>query len=87
MENEKPIKLQVDNQEYKFGVTEFTRWFCLLEAIEVIENKAMQLKENLNSSDSWINPIAINHYIDSRQPSMLKDVQYHEKLVPLEPYC
>lgn len=53
------------------GVGEFSRWMCLMEAVELITEKAEQLKVD---PYSMMKPVAIDDYIRDRYASMLHDV-------------
>lgn len=58
---------------------EFSRWMSLLEAIEVVDKKAKQMK--LPDTDkSWIKPIALQKYVDERTESMLFEITNEGKL-------
>ena len=59
-------------QNLGLSVNEFVRWGCLLEAIELIENKATLLKIDINKSSEWIKPVDLKKYIRERFNS-LKD--------------
>lgn len=52
---------------------EFSRWNCLLEAVDIIDQKAKEINHNNNN---WVKPIAIQKYIDERTPSMLHEIAY-----------
>jgi len=47
----------------------FTRWACLLEAMDVISEKCDAMKLSRDDT-SWIKPNAIGKYINDRFPSM-----------------
>ena len=50
---------------------ELVRWCCLVEALEVVDNK-----EDVNlDSDRWIKPLAFQKYIDERFHSMKHDLK------------
>lgn len=51
----------------------FARWVCLIEAFEFISEKARELNVDI---DKFIKPVAIEHYIEERFPSILHDVEY-----------
>ena len=52
---------------------EICRWFSLLEAVDIIDQKASQLGE-AGDNFNWVKPIAIQKYIDDRTESMLFEV-------------
>lgn len=56
--------------------TSFSRWVCLIEAFEIIFEKAAQLNLDI---ESFIKPVAIEHYINERFDSVLSDVTYELK--------
>jgi hypothetical protein len=58
-------------------LSEFSRWMCLIEAFEILNNKAQELK--IDVSD-LIKPLAIDDYIKERYPAMLHDVECEMKL-------
>lgn len=49
----------------------FARWACLVEALGFIQEKAEELKLDV---DNFLKPVAIEHYIEERYPAMLHDV-------------
>lgn len=57
----------------------YTRWLCLVEALDVITRTASRKKIDLNNND-WVKPIALQKYIDERYLSMLHDVKCEEAL-------
>lgn len=52
---------------------EICRWFSLLEAVDIIDQKASQLGQE-GDDINWVKPIAIQKYIDDRTESMLFEV-------------
>lgn len=74
-----------DGSIEEMSIEEFTRWMCLVEAFDFIEQKAKELKVD------WldmIKPLAIETYIhgnvaqgvDGRYLSMLHDVKCEHEL-------
>jgi len=51
----------------------FARWASLIEAFDLISEKANELNVDL---DKFLKPVAIEHYIEERFPSILHDVEY-----------
>ena len=49
---------------------EVCRWLSLIEAVDIIDQKALQLGAK-GDSINWVKPIAIQKYIDDRTESML----------------
>jgi len=56
---------------------EFARWGCLVEALTIIQEKATELGVEV---DKMIKPVAIEHYIEERYPSILHDVRVELEL-------
>jgi len=56
---------------------EFARWLCLIESIDLIEKKCEEMNVNM-SDDFWIQPIAMQKYMDSRFETMMDEVNHHE---------
>ena len=57
--------------------SEFARWLCLMESVDLIEQKCSEMKVNM-TDDFWIQPIALQKYMDSRFETMLDEVNHHE---------
>jgi hypothetical protein len=71
-ESTKKINVIIDNTTNEtMSLYEFTRWNCLLEAVDIIDQKAKQIN---NNTSNWVKPIAIQKYIDERTPSMLHEI-------------
>lgn len=67
----KETQIYVDSQHSEtMSVYELSRWHCLLESIEYIDQKVKQL----DFKGDWVKPIAIQKYIDERTPSMLHEI-------------
>ena len=62
------------NATYKLSEYEMARWFCLIEAVDVIDRKASQLGI-AGKTINWVKPIAIQKYIDERTEGMLFEIQ------------
>lgn len=54
----------------------YTRWLCLLEALDVISSKAEEDNIDLEKDQSWIKPGALQKYMDERYHAMLYDIEY-----------
>ena len=62
----------------KLKKIEYARWLCLIEAIDVVQKKADELKSDLINDDFWVKPLAFQKYIDQRLETMLLDVDREE---------
>lgn len=70
-------KIQKRDAHVKMNKCEFVRWLCLVESISLIEEKCADMKVRM-SDDFWIQPIAIQKYMDSRYETMLDEVNHNE---------
>jgi hypothetical protein len=72
------IDLRQKNGEiHEMKVEEFSRWMCLVEALDFIYKHAEEMKINL---EMIIGVNAIDHYIKERYESMLHDVKCEYRL-------
>ena len=62
------------NKQYHMSEYEICRWMSLIEAVDIIDQKANQLGAK-GSGINWVKPIAIQKYIDERTESMLFETQ------------
>jgi hypothetical protein len=62
---------------------EYARWLCLIEAIDLINTKALELNTDLNKDDFWLKPLAFQKYIESRLETMLLDIDREENNVDI----
>lgn len=69
------------NKEHIMDLETYTRWLCLVEALEFINQKAKNSKIDLDINDKWIKPLAIQKYIKQRYPSMFHDFKIEEYFV------
>lgn len=71
----------IDNKgtEHSLSLDEYTRWLCLMEALEHINRVAKNKKINLDENDNWIQPIQLNKYINERYPSLRHDISFLEE--------
>lgn len=62
------------DRSYDMSEYEICRWMCLIEAVDIIEQKFQQLGGKGNGVN-WVKPIAIQKYIDERTESMLFEIE------------
>ena len=62
------------------SVDTYTRWMCLVEAIQHINRQAEKSKINLDKDNKWIKPLSLQKYIKERFPSLKHDVKVEESL-------
>jgi hypothetical protein len=75
---DKQITIQTKNGNHKMSREGFIRWLCLIEIVEKTEEKAKELKINLDNYD-WVKPVDFKKYIRERFKSMEIDLEYEEK--------
>lgn len=76
-ETAKTIKIKIDpNRDEVMSLYEFSRWNCLLEAVDYIDQKAKQMK----FAGDWVKPIALQKYIDERTPGLLHEIAIQRDL-------
>lgn len=66
--------------EHVMTLETYTRWMCLMEAIDVIDRTAKIHNIDLDKRTDWVKPLAIQKYINERYPAMLHDVRVEEHL-------
>lgn len=80
--NQQTIEIVGNQKTYNFTKGEYARWLCLIEAIDLVERKAAELKQDINTDDSWVKPLAFQKYIEQRFETMILDVNREEGLQP-----
>lgn len=65
----------IEINEEKMSVYEMSRWFCLLDALDLITKKANALNLDLVKEHKWVKPIALQKYIEERINSVVVDVE------------
>ena len=68
--NKRPARVEMTKSE-------LARWMCLIESIDLIEKKCDEMNVNM-SENFWIQPIALQKYMESRFETMLDEVNHHE---------
>jgi hypothetical protein len=76
------INIQGSEKTHTMKKVEYARWLCLVEAIDLIERKASELKADLISDDFWVKPLAFQKYIEQRLETMVIDVDREEFNIP-----
>lgn len=75
MKDTKHITVNTSNGQEQMTIEHYSRWLCLLEAIDFIDKKCDEWGKNMDDVD-WVKPIAIQKYIDERFHSVKRDVEY-----------
>ena len=68
------------NKTHAMTIDTYTRWLCLAEALQLINQQAEKSKIDLEKNNSWIKPIALQKYIKQRFPAMNHDFKVEETL-------
>lgn len=68
------------NKTHSMTIDTYTRWLCLAEALQLINQQAEKSKIDLEKNNSWIKPIALQKYIKQRFPAMNHDFKVEERL-------
>ena len=78
MSNNETVTVETKNGSQQLKKIEYARWLCLLEAMDLIEQKGKELKMDMTTDDFWVKPLAFQKYIDQRLETMLLDVEREE---------
>lgn len=68
------------NKTHVMTIDTYSRWLCLAEALQLINQQAEKSKMDLDKTSSWIKPIALQKYIAQRFPAMNHDFRVEENL-------
>lgn len=69
------------NEKHIMSVDTYSRWLCLVEALQHINTQAEKSKIDLDKTSSWIKPLAFQKYIKQRFPSMNHDFKVEENFI------
>jgi len=75
--SKKQITVETSKTKHVLDAEEYTRWLCLIEALDIISKSAERFKVDLNNSD-WIKPLSLQKYIVERFESMIDEVSMNE---------
>jgi hypothetical protein len=88
--SKKYVIVETEKNKHKLQASEYARWLCLIEALDIISRKATQFKMDLHGKDvDWVKPLAFQKYIVDRYESMIDEVSSNEgvKLTLKKPKC
>jgi adenylate kinase family enzyme len=77
--SKKYIQIKSSDKEYNLTLHEYSRWLCLIEALDHITVKAKQLKQDMEKTSEWIKPLSFQKYIDERFDTMIEEISNLEK--------
>ncbi len=72
------VTIETKNGNHAMSRDSFIRWLCLVEIVEKTEEKAKELKIDLDKFD-WVKPVDFKKYINERFKSMEMDLDADEK--------
>jgi hypothetical protein len=75
----KTIDVKLKDKTESMSAETYSRWLCLIEAIELVCSKAKQMKIDTANNIDWIKPLAFQKYIDERHESMIDEINIYEK--------
>lgn len=74
----KKVIIDTKNGKCEMEKETFIRWLCLLEIVQKAEEKAEELKLDLDKID-WVKPVAFKKYMQERFRTMEIDLEADEK--------
>ena len=78
MTNKDTVTISTKNGNISMKRMEYARWLCLLEAIDLVNKKAQELKTDLTNDDFWVKPLSFQKYIEQRLETMIIDIDREE---------
>lgn len=78
--SKKYIQIKGNEKDHSLKLDEYSRWLCLIEALEHVNTKAKQLKQDIEKTNDWIKPLSFQKYIDERFDTMVEEVASLEKM-------
>lgn len=78
LQNTSTINVITKTKTHQMKKEEYARWLCLIEAIDLVEQKAVELKADITADDFWVKPLAFQKYIEQRLETMILDVEREE---------
>jgi len=73
--SKKYFLIKSKNKEHKLNLAEYARWLSLIEALELVNSKASQMKLDLrDKQNDWIKPLAFEKYVEERVESMQDEI-------------
>lgn len=67
------ITVNTKDNKINMSIDQFSRWMCLIEAIDFIDKTCVEWGKDIEEVD-WVKPVALQKYIDERFHSMKHDV-------------
>jgi len=75
---DKVVSKDYPNEDYLENKDLLSRWIALMEGIELIETKAVQLNISKAIVDELMKPLALQKYIAERFVSIKSEIEYYD---------
>jgi len=72
------IEINLKDKTEAMSLETYSRWLCLIETIDLVCNKAKQMKVDTANNLDWIKPLAFQKYIEERTESMIDEIKMNE---------
>lgn len=69
------LNVKIGETSEQLSIYYIARWLALINGIEVINEKASQLKIDLSKDKSWVKPLALQKFVDEQTPSCIAQVK------------
>lgn len=69
------LDINIGDEREDMSIYCMARWMALINGIEVINEKAHQLKIDLSRDKSWVKPLALQKFVDEQTPSCIAQVK------------
>lgn len=76
--SKRTITVNLKDKTEEMSLDTYSRWLCLIEAIELVCGKAKQIKVDISNNMDWIKPLAFQKYIEERFESMKDEAEHFE---------
>jgi len=75
---DKVVSKDYPNEDYLENKDLLSRWIALMEGIELIETKAVQLNISKARVDELMKPLSLQKYISERFVSIKSEIEYYD---------
>ena len=75
IDTSEPVTINISGEKHDMTLYNAARWMSLIKGIDTIDQKARQLKINLDNDKSWVKPLALQKYIDEETPGMVAEIK------------
>tara|TARA_R110000751_G_scaffold306949_1_gene426850 strand:- start:861 stop:1139 length:279 start_codon:yes stop_codon:yes gene_type:complete len=67
--------ITVNGETEQLTLYEMARWSSLMLGIDHIDQRARELKMDLDKDKSWLKPLALQKYIEESTPGMVAEIK------------